>query len=369
MTDHRIPVLRPLLPPAAKLIPYLERIDETRWYTNFGPLAAEFEQRLANHYTVEPDRLVLVANGTLGLAAALATAPRGNGTTVPMPAWSFPASALGALAAGGEPCFLDVGLASWALEPNSIPEDVAARSSAVMPVAPFGAPPDLEGWANWSESTGIPVVVDAATSFDSLTSLTLPAKPPLALAVSLHATKALGIGEGGFVLSNDPDWILRIRQHINFGFYGARRSDALGTNAKLSEYGAAVGLAGLDMWPEVRERWLRVASQFTDRISALDLRTQPGFGQTAVSTCVVEFKEADVCERAIDTLTNTGIDTRRWWGFGQHENPALQAMERGCLEVTESLARRTTGLPFWIDIAPSDVEQIFVTLARVLATS
>ena len=366
MTRHHIPVLRPLLPTAAEIRPYLERIDAARWYTNFGPLAAELEQRLADHYQISADKIVLVANGTLALAAALATAPPGHGTTVPMPSWTFPATALAAMAIGVQPCFLDVNPVSWALEPNAIPQAIAHRSWAAMPVAPFGAPPDLHGWAKWSESTDVSVVFDAATSFDSLTFLTLPDDPPLALAVSLHATKAFGVGEGGFVMSNDPEWILRIRRHINFGFYGARRSDVLGTNAKLSEFAAAVGLAGLDTWTDVRHRWLDVARQFSRRIADLSLHAQPGFGDAAVSTCVVEFENSDICERAITALETAGIDTRRWWGYGQHENPALAGVERTDLEATRSLARRTVGLPFWLDISTQQVDAIFSVVAKVL---
>jgi len=66
-------------------------------------------------------------------------------------------------------------------------------------------------------------------------------------------------------------------------------------------------------------------------------------------------------------LEGAGIDTRRWWGFGQHRNPALRNLERGTLDVTESLARRTIGLPFWVDISPAEVEAIFSVLAKVRA--
>jgi dTDP-4-amino-4,6-dideoxygalactose transaminase len=361
-------VFRPLLPIAAQVLPYLERIDATRWYSNFGPLVHEFEQRLAVHFDVAPDQIAVVANATLGLATSLATAPPGLGDTVPMPAWSFPATALAALAAGFTPCFLDVEPTSWALEPDSVPDELARRSRAVVPVAPFGARPDLASWVTWSGENGVPVVVDAAACFDSLASLSVPEGAPVAVVVSLHATKVLGIGEGGVVISNDPSWILRARRFINFGITKTRRSDVLGTNAKLSEYGAAVGLAALDIWPESRRRWMKVAGDFSARLANAGLEAQPGFGRTAATPyCVADFKRAKTCERALDALTGARIETRRWWGHGQHENPALGALERRDLHVTDSLAARTLGLPFWIDIEARDVDEIFAVLSPIVA--
>jgi dTDP-4-amino-4,6-dideoxygalactose transaminase len=365
VTGHRIPVFKPLLPTAAQIAPYLERIDEARWYTNFGPLANEFEERLADHFGLPSGGVALVANGTMALATALATAPPGLGAAVPMPSWTFPATALAALAAAAEPCLLDINAESWALTPSDIPAELAARSRAAMPVAPFGADPQVGTWVKWTQTTSVPVVIDAATCFDRLRLVRLPERPPIALAVSLHATKVFGVGEGGIVVSNDADWIRRIHQYINFGFYGARRADVLGINAKLSEYGAAVGLAALDAWPGVRQRWVEVAEKFSARLRGLGIRAQPGFGETAVANCVIELEDSGVCDRAVTALEAAGIDTRRWWGLGQHENPALRFLERSVLDVTGSLARRTIGLPFWIDINSDEIEAVFSVLSKV----
>jgi dTDP-4-amino-4,6-dideoxygalactose transaminase len=281
-----------------------------------------------------------------------------------MPAWSFPATALSALHAGFRPHLLDVEPDSWALEPSGVPDDVALRARAAVPVAPFGAEPDLEGWATWSAETGVPAVFDAAACFDSLGRAPMPDGPPFAVVVSMHATKVFGIGEGAFVLSNDRSWVLRIRRFINFGFTAARRSDVFGTNAKLSEYGAAVGLAGLDAWPETRRRWMAVAGDFTTRLAAAGLRAQPGFGgPAAVPYCVADFETPERRQCALEALSRAGIETRQWWGGGQHANPALATLSRDDLAVTDTLAARTLGLPFWIDIATRDVDEIFSVLA------
>ena len=106
-----------------------------------------------------------------------------------------------------------------------------------MPVAPFGAPFNIEEWDEFHRVTGIPVVIDAAAGFDTASAGLSP------VMISLHATKAMGIGEGGLILCRDNNLAEQIRAARNFGFLGERVAEIPGMNAKLSEYGAAVGLA------------------------------------------------------------------------------------------------------------------------------
>ena len=186
-----IPVARPLLPTADATRPYLDRIDATRFYSNFGPLARELEARLAVHFGLSPDCVVSAANGTLALTAALATVTRGAGTCL-MPSWTFCGSAHAVVAAGLKPHFLDVDPRSWGLGP-----EVATRAleqvpdvSAILPVAPFGAPVDVAPWEALTRASHIPVLIDAAAAFDGQQIGTTP------VVISLHATKILGAGEG-----------------------------------------------------------------------------------------------------------------------------------------------------------------------------
>ena len=109
-----------------------------------------------------------------------------------------------------------------------------ARVAAALPVAAFGHVPDLAAWARFRDRTGIPVLLDAAAAFDALDQAAVPAM------VSLHATKPLGVGEGGFIVSADESLVHAIRELSTFGFRDSRESQRIATNAKLSEYAAAV---------------------------------------------------------------------------------------------------------------------------------
>src|ERR1700730_15306107 len=140
---HTIPVMRPMLPAAERLLPYLKQIDQARIYSNFGPLALSFEKRLAAHFDLPEAAVVTVANATLGLALALLAQQVRPGTLCVLPAWTFVASAHAAKLAGLVPYFVDVDARTWVIDPTLTADLIArapAQVGAIMPVVPFGQP-------------------------------------------------------------------------------------------------------------------------------------------------------------------------------------------------------------------------------------
>jgi dTDP-4-amino-4,6-dideoxygalactose transaminase len=343
------------MPPAEAILPYLRRIDEARWYSNFGPLLIEFEARLAQRFE-GATAVSTVANGTQAITIALQAIGVAPGTLCAMPSWTFVATAHAAVAAGMTPWFVDVDPATWMMDPDALEAALASAPGpvgAAIPVAAFGRPIDMEAWTAFRDRTGVPVVIDAAAAFDTVTSAPLPTT------FSLHATKLLGAGEGGFIACEDEDLVAKFRDITTFGFRGSRESLRLGTNAKLSEYTCAVGLASLDAWPVTRLQYLRAAQRVRMALTTHpDLTFQPGWGVHWLSTtCVVGTADgqADALERR---LMAAGVDTRRWWGQGCHNGPAFQAFPRTEMAATDRLARSTLGLPFYAAMTAEDIERL-----------
>jgi dTDP-4-amino-4,6-dideoxygalactose transaminase len=350
-----LPVMRPRLPGADALLPYLRQIDASRIYGNYGPLATDLDARLASHYGTGDYTVTTVANATLALALALTAQNPRPGTLCVMPAWTFVASAQAAVLAGLVPFFVDVDEGTWALDPAGT-MDLVARSprevGAIMTVLPFGQPIDTAAWDRVRVKTGVAVVIDAAAGFDTLTPGAAPA------VVSLHATKALGAGEGAFVVSEDPSLILAIRTRANFGFYGSREALVPAFNAKMSEHHCAVAHAALDEWREARAEWLAVARQYRARLDRSGLQLQTGLGDQWVSSvCVVDVGQGAMAT-AEDALRAAGIETRRWWSDGAHAHRATLDLPRMPLPVTERLARSTLGVPCFRDLDPSHIARV-----------
>ncbi len=363
----RLPVHRPLLPPARRLLPYLRRIDDGRWYSNHGPLVAELRQRLAAHYGVGPDGVQPVANATAGLVAMLMAAARPRGALCMVPSWTFVATGQAARLAGLVPYLVDVEEASWALTP-ALAAAALARApgpvAAVLPVAPFGAPLDPAPWEAFARDTGVAVVFDAAAAFDTVRASTLPA------AVSLHATKPVGAGEGGFVLGDNPALLADIGSRVNFGLSAARRVTALGVNGKMSEYHAAVALAALDAWAETRAAFAAVGAGLADAVGSLPgVSMLPGYGRTWVSSTFTVRLRGASAETVAAALAARGIETRRWWAEGLHAEPAFADCPRTALPVTGILAREALGLPCSVDQTPAQTAALAEALAGALAAA
>ncbi|MGA0601680.1 aminotransferase class I/II-fold pyridoxal phosphate-dependent enzyme [Caulobacter sp. KR2-114] len=352
---------RPQLPTAQALAPYLRRIDEARWYSNFGPLLTAFEARLAARFAPGTE-IVTCANATQGLALCLQALSLPPGSLCAIPAYTFVATAHAVAAAGLTPWLLDVDPQNWTLQPHAVRAALAGAPgpvSAVIVVAPFGLMPDLAPWLALRAETGIAVVVDAAAAFDALNAAPLPA------VVSLHATKALGIGEGGFLATEDADLARRVRELTSFGFRGARESQMPATNAKLSEYAAAVGLAALDAWPHDRLRWLRAARGLRAAMTHLpQVVFQEGWGLSwATSVCCVRLPDGAADAVARD-LAAAGVETRAWWGRGCHTHPAFAGCPRGDLTQTDRLGSAVLGLPFRVDLDHAQTGRIAAALAQ-----
>jgi dTDP-4-amino-4,6-dideoxygalactose transaminase len=359
LQDHRMSflrIMRPKLPSADRLTPYLKSIDASRTYSNFGPLALSLEDRLSEHYGLIQGTVTTAANATLGLAIALAAQRPPPGSLCAIPAWTFVASAHAALMAGLVPYFVDVEPETWAIDANKLADDLArapAPIGAVMPVAPFGMPLDLAGWEAFRSRTGLAVVIDAAAAFDSV----IPGAVPSV--VSLHATKVLGIGEGGFVVSTDTSLGRELRMRANFGFHGDRQAQTAAFNAKLSEYHAAVGHAALDEWEQTRADWNDAINEYRHALHGANcVSLQRGFGETWVgSTCLLGFDQpmADRIERS---FACHDIETRRWWGAGAHTHPATLSFPRAELPITGRLADSTLAVPLYRDICAASTSRV-----------
>jgi dTDP-4-amino-4,6-dideoxygalactose transaminase len=351
-----IPIMRPKLPCAEQVGAYLKKIDSTRIYSNFGPLVSSFEDRLASHFGLDHGMVTTVVNATIGLTIALAAQDARPATLCLMPSWTFIASAHAAVLAGLVPYFVDVDPNTWALNPDQIDEAISQAPGivgAVMPVAPFGRAIDVTAWDRFRARSGVPVVIDAAAGFDCIS----PSKTPVV--VSLHATKVLGVGEGGFVICTDSSIIRNIRTRTNFGFVRTREAAVPAVNGKLSEYHAAVGLAALDHWVDMREEWMAVAQAYREALPESNgLYFQEGFGTSWItSTCILRFANVDA-NRVESKLAEAGIETRQWWGQGAHTHAATGKFPRCQLPETVLLAQATLAVPFFSDLGSADIHRI-----------
>ena len=349
-------LLIPDLPGADALLPWLKRMDNSRQYSNFGPLVQELEQTLAQHWPtpavaggngLPPLHVVTLNTGTAPLERGMAALGLVKGGEVLMPAFGFPATAAAVLRSRLQPVFADVAPDVWQLTP-AMARDAARqrRLALVMPVATFGCPLDAAAWDAFVDETGIPVLMDAAAALGHQA-----VGRRVAVSFSMHATKPFGIGEGGLLVTRDAGLAARVRQLSNFGFQDGQAL-VVGTNAKLSEFAAAVALAQWARWPTLQAGRSAQWSRYSVGLSDLrGVRLQSGFEVGALPSPVVLHLACDAGAVAA-ALERRGIETRRWYCPALHRHPAFA----GCLvmgpqggtvlPVTDHLERHTLGVPW-----------------------
>jgi len=357
--------LIPDLPDANALMPWLVRIDQNHWYTNGGPLVGEFEQRLGKFISGAGDAYcVTLSSGTAALELGLTALGINAGKRVLLPALTFPATALAVERCGAQPVLGDVCPDRWSLTPD-IARHLAEREriDLVMPVAAFGAPLPGSDWDRFVADTHIPVLADAAGALGAQ-ALT----QRVHWAFSLHATKPLGIGEGGVFVSFDADLAQRVRRMANFGFDHRVVSAGGGTNAKLSEYAAAVGLAQLARWPQLLATRRAVFAHYCSGLAQLrHVRMQRLGDQPPATLCIELAADASM---VAEQLAHAGIETRRWYMPPLYLHPGFAHLDgadvRARLPVTEHLAQTLIGLPFHTRLAAADVARVVGELSSAI---
>jgi dTDP-4-amino-4,6-dideoxygalactose transaminase len=365
--DHKesqlppVQVLRPILPSVEALLPFLRRIDATRTYSNYGPLwnefSAGFSAWLAARSAASGVRVVPTSSGTTAIEMALRARAAPGRSLCLMPSFTFIASAHAVCNSGLTPVLLDVEEASFVLTPAiaaSALADLPEPPAAVLVISAFGAPPDVRGWEAFEDAHGIPVVFDAAAAATSLKAI---GHQPLC--VSLHATKVFGIGEGGAIVTTDSDLADRIIAMTGFGFVGSERVSSLrGGNYRISEYAAAVGLAVLDEIDKKEARLLALGARYAEALANSPCRLQPGAGTEWATMTLNVVVPPDRLETTLARLDAGRVQWRRWWGLGTHHHPAFATLPRTPLPVTEQLAPRVIGLPFYDDLTEAEIARV-----------
>jgi dTDP-4-amino-4,6-dideoxygalactose transaminase len=360
----KIQVMVPKLPSWSAVSRYGYQIDENRWYSNFGPLVSELELRLCRHYATEPGSVLTAANATLAMSMALMELVT-PGTQCLMPSWTFAATPHAAMLAGLVPVFEDVEPVSGTLTPH-IAERFVARNpgvASVIVVSPFGQPLPISEWEDFRRDTGRVVIIDAAAGFDTAVA------SELVTAVSLHATKPLGCGEGGFILSKDLDLIARLLRRENFGFSGSRLAQVASMNAKMNEYSAAVALAALDEWTQTRAEFQNLSGLYCRSFCGRNWASLPnGWGKQWVGSVLsIRILVPFEIEPFEARLAHLGIDVRRWWGAGCHTQPAFRHLMHAPLPVTNRLGATTLGIPFHRYLSAGDINRVVGSLEKALA--
>lgn len=260
-----INVTKTYLPDQEKYKQYVDEIYANGWVTNNGPLVQKLEIRLAEYLGVK--NIVLVSNGTVALEIAYRTLGlKGFVVTTP---FSFVATTSSLVTNGLLPIFADINPRTFNIDPDKIEASITPNTSAILGVHVFGNACEVEKIEKIAQKYNLKVVYDAAHAFDVDYKKASVLNYGDISTLSFHATKLFHTIEGGALIINDDDLVQKARYLINFGIQNAESIPELGTNAKMNEFEAAMGLCVLDDLEQIKESRKMIIERYCTELAGL----------------------------------------------------------------------------------------------------
>lgn len=363
---------RPNLGDRAAFLQRIEGVLDRDWLTNDGPLVRELEASISG--LLDVDHCVAMCNGTVALEIAIRAL--GLVGEVIVPAFTFVASAHCLQWQEITPVFCDVDPVTHSLDPDAIEAMITPRTTGIMGVHLWGLPCNVDALSEIAGRRGLTLLFDAAHAFACSRGPTMVGSFGRAEVLSFHATKFVNSFEGGAVVTNDGELADRIRLMRNFGFAGYDNVVYVGTNGKMSEASAAMGLTNLDSMGTFVAANVANFGAYRAGLSGLPgIRLLgPQQGDTWNHQYVVVEVDADVAGLTRDDLVAVlqaeNVLARRYFAPGVHRMEPYRSFfpHAGLLlETTERLSASVMALPTGTSVTPNDVDVIGQILRAALA--
>jgi len=348
-----INVTKSYLPNKDKYKKYIDEIYENGWLTNQGPLLQRLEKRLAEYLGVK--NIVLVSNGTIALEIAYrALDLTGEVITTP---FSFVATTSSLVTNNLTPIFADIDENSFNLNPKNIENLITSKTSAILPVHVFGNACEVEEMEHIAKKHNLKIIYDAAHAFD------VKYKDKSLLnygdisTLSFHATKLFHTIEGGALIVNDDALVEKVRYLINFGIKSPLEIPHIGTNGKMNEFEAAMGLCILDDIEAIKNNRKKVVERYRNELkNVVTFQEQNKDATENYSYFPVLFKNESELLRVQKALNEANIFPRRYF-YPSLDTLNYIELKQEC-KVSRDICKRVLCLPLYTDLENENQEKI-----------
>lgn len=369
MSPFRIPLSSVTLDDAS--LAHARDAIDARWLSGTGPHVARFEASLARQ--VGRRHAVAVTNGTHALELALRTWGIGPGDEVIVPALTFVAPAAAVHAVGATAVFADVDPATWTIDPHDVAHRITARTRAAIAVDVLGHPFDHDALRAAVRRTGIRLLEDAAEAHGARSRGNPAGSLGDAAIFSFHANKTITTGEGGAVVTDDDAVAAGLRLRASHGMTVERPywHEVTGSNYRLSNVAAAIGLGQLAQWDALVAARNAVAAAYdralADVFATTPLRRRP-IAAWADEACWLYTVAHPRRDHLVAALRAAGIDARAIW-TALPDLPPYRGGVRGEYAVARRLAREAFWLPTWTGMPPDVVAEVTGVLRHAVHAS
>jgi len=369
---EKLHVGKPNIGNQQRLLQRITDMLQRRWLTNSGPFEQEFEQKLTKLLGVK--HCICICNGTI--AMEIASRAVGLCGEVIVPSFTFIATAHALQWQEITPVFCDVDPRTHCIDPTEIEKHITPRTTGIIGVHTWGRACDVETLAAIAQKHKLQLLFDAAHAFACSHKGKMIGQFGAAEIFSFHATKFFNTFEGGAVATNDDELAAKIRLMKNFGFSGLDSVSYIGTNGKMSEVSAAMGLTGLESLDEfiaVNRRNYHAYRQGLAGVAGVRLLSYDGTEECNYQYIVLEI-DPNICGLTRDILVKIlhaeNVLARRYFYPACHRMEPYRSYfpHAGLLlPHTEKLTQRVMSLPTGTAVSEENIATICGLIRLALA--
>jgi len=362
---------RPNIGDRERLLERIAGVIDSRQLTNDGPLVREFEAALAE--AVDVPHCIAMCNGTVALEIAIRAA--GLHGEVIVPPFTFVATAHALQWQQITPVFCDIDPSTHNIDPGRVEELITERTTGILAVHLWGRPAPIDALAEIAERHGLQLLFDAAHALGCSHDGRMIGGFGTAEVFSFHATKFVNSFEGGAIVTADDDFARVARLMRNHGFADYDEVTHVGTNGKLSEVGAAMGLTSLESSEEFVAANRRNHAAYRRELAGVEGIELIGYDES--ERCNWQYAVilvGDDAPLSRDELQRVlwaeNVWARRYFYPGCHRmEPYRSLLPEAAERVphTERVARRVLALPTGTTVNPETIAAIAAVIRRALA--
>ncbi|GAK60659.1 DegT/DnrJ/EryC1/StrS aminotransferase family protein [Candidatus Vecturithrix granuli] len=364
-----IPLIRPYITEEVKT-KVCEVLDSG--YLTEGPVAKELEEAFTSY--VGCKHSIAVTSCTTGLEIALRALQIGSGDEVIVPDYTYPATADVVAIVGATIVLVDVSPATMLIDYDRLEEAITDRTKAIIPVSLFGNPLDYDRLTALQHKYGVAIIEDAACAIGAEYKGVKVGNQADIAVFSLHPRKFITTGEGGMIVTNhfqSAEW-MRSYKHFGMGVQDSRLTtsfDRIGTNYKLSDLLAAVGVVQMRHIHELLQRRLELAHNYRNLLQGRSTITIPettSSGAHSYQSFCILIEERN---RIMQQLRAEGIEVQIGT-YALHQHPAFISGNacriHGKLTGSQYAFEHCLTLPLFHELTYEDQQRIVDTLCNAL---
>jgi dTDP-4-amino-4,6-dideoxygalactose transaminase len=369
--EETLHVGRPNIGDRGRLVARLDDILDRRWFTNDGWYVQEFERAIAEMVGVR--HCIAMCNGTVALEILIRAL--GLSGEVILPSFTFVATAHALHWQGITPVFCDIDPHTHTIDPDKARTLITPRTTAIIGVHLWGRGCNVEALAALAQEHDLRLILDAAHAFACSYRGRMIGSFGDAEVFSFHATKFVNTFEGGAIVTDDDALAAKLRLMKNFGFAGYDKVAYIGTNGKMNEVSAAMGLTGLESLDEFISVNYHNYKQYQRELAGIPGLRLLSFDETERCNYQYIVLEIDKAlthisrDQVKDILWAENILARRYFYPGCHRmEPYRSRWPHASLHLreTEALAAKVLVLPTGTAVGAGEISTICDVLRFVV---